>query len=129
MTAMAQRLLVASACLALIGCGRTEPPNEHYPHVDPDDPSVDERKAVLERLDRGELTIAAAARELGVNPERTWYVGDSVWDMQAARAAAMRAVGVATGAASVKDLEDSGASLTVKDLGEVVALLAPRAAG
>ena len=41
MTAMAQRLLVASACLALIGCGRTEPPNEHYPHVDPDDPSVE----------------------------------------------------------------------------------------
>jgi HAD superfamily hydrolase (TIGR01509 family) len=68
-----------------------------------------------------------AARELGVDPERTWYVGDSVWDMQAARAAAMRAVGVATGAASVRDLEDSGASLTVRDLGELAALLAPAA--
>lgn len=70
-----------------------------------------------------------AARELGVDPERTWYVGDSVWDMQAARAATMRAVGVATGAASVRDLEDSGASLTVKDLGELAALLAPTASG
>jgi HAD superfamily hydrolase (TIGR01509 family) len=67
-----------------------------------------------------------AARELGVDPEHTWYVGDSVWDMQAARAAGMRAVGVATGAASVTDLEGSGASLTVRDLGELVALLAPR---
>jgi HAD superfamily hydrolase (TIGR01509 family) len=70
-----------------------------------------------------------AARELGVDPERTWYVGDSVWDMQAARAAAMRAVGVATGAASVRELEGSGALLTVKDLGELVALLASRASG
>jgi HAD superfamily hydrolase (TIGR01509 family) len=70
-----------------------------------------------------------AARELGVDPERTWYIGDSVWDMQAARAAAMRAVGVATGAASVRDIEGSGASLTVQDLRELLALLAPAASG
>lgn len=64
-----------------------------------------------------------AARELGVDPKRTWYVGDSVWDMQAARAAGMRAVGVATGAATVRDLEAAGASTTVKDLADLVALL------
>jgi len=68
-----------------------------------------------------------AARELGVDPSRTWYVGDSVWDMQAARAAGMRAVGVATGAATVRDLEASGASMTVRDLAELVVLLPWRA--
>ena len=70
-----------------------------------------------------------AARELGVQPERTWYVGDSVWDMQAARAAGMRAVGVATGAATVRDLEESGASLTVANLGELVDRLEAIASG
>jgi HAD superfamily hydrolase (TIGR01509 family) len=70
-----------------------------------------------------------AARELGVQPERTWYVGDSVWDMQAARAAGMRAVGVATGAATVRDLEESGASLTVANLHELVDLLEVIASG
>ena len=68
-----------------------------------------------------------AARELGVDPARTWYVGDSVWDVQAARAAGMRAVAVATGAATVRDLEESGASLTVRDLAELVAQLPQRA--
>jgi HAD superfamily hydrolase (TIGR01509 family) len=61
-----------------------------------------------------------AAGELGVDPERTWYVGDSVWDMQAARAAGMRAVGVATGAATVTDLEAAGAQLTVSDLHDLM---------
>lgn len=70
-----------------------------------------------------------AARELGVQPERTWYVGDSVWDMRAARAAGMRAVGVPTGAATVRDLEDSGASLTVGNLGELAALVEAMASG
>jgi HAD superfamily hydrolase (TIGR01509 family) len=68
-----------------------------------------------------------AARELGVEPARTWYVGDSVWDVQAARAAGMRAVAVATGAATVRDLEESGASLTVRDLAALVAQLPSRA--
>jgi len=70
-----------------------------------------------------------AARKLGVDPARTWYVGDSVWDMQAARAAGMRAVGVATGAATVRDLEESGASLTVRNLAELLALLPSPASG
>jgi HAD superfamily hydrolase (TIGR01509 family) len=70
-----------------------------------------------------------AARELGVDPNRTWYVGDSVWDMQAATAAGMHAVGVATGAATVRDLEASGASTTVRDLAELVALLPEKVSG
>jgi HAD superfamily hydrolase (TIGR01509 family) len=67
-----------------------------------------------------------AATELGVDPVRTWYVGDSVWDMQAARAARMYAVGVATGAATVGDLESAGALLTVRDLDELATASALR---
>lgn len=70
--------------------------------------------------------LLLAARELGVDPMRTWYVGDSVWDMQAARAAGMHAVGVTTGAATLRDLEAAGASTTVTDLAELVALLPAR---
>ena len=63
-----------------------------------------------------------AARELGVDPSRTWYVGDSIWDMQAARAAGMPAIGVTTGSASAGELEGSGASLTVDNLMQLPAL-------
>jgi transposase len=38
--------------------------------TDPDGPRIEERRAVLERLDRGELSIAAAGREMRVSP--TW---------------------------------------------------------
>lgn len=57
-----------------------------------------------------------AVRELGVEASRIWYVGDSIWDMQAARAAGMPAIGVTTGSATAKDLEESGASLTIDNL-------------
>ena len=68
-----------------------------------------------------------AARDLGVDPVRTWCVGDLVWNMRAALSAGMRVVGVATGAATVRDLEESGASLTVRDLAELVGLLPSQA--
>ncbi|MCA1679196.1 MAG: transposase, partial [Actinobacteria bacterium] len=38
--------------------------------VDPDDPRIGERNAVLDRLDAGELSVAAAAAEMGVS--QTW---------------------------------------------------------
>lgn len=43
--------------------------------------------------------LLLAASELGVEPQRTWYVGDSTWDMRAAVAAGMRPIGVLAGAA------------------------------
>ena len=60
-----------------------------------------------------------AAKELDLPPPTIWYVGDSEWDMRAACAANMVAVGVATGAATVETLRASGASLTVNNLGEL----------
>lgn len=44
-----------------------------------------------------------AAKRLGVAPERCWYIGDHVRDMQAARAAGMLAVAVGYGYISEED--------------------------
>jgi hypothetical protein len=38
--------------------------------TDPDDPRREQRKAVIERVEAGELTITQAAKEMGVSP--TW---------------------------------------------------------
>jgi HAD superfamily hydrolase (TIGR01509 family) len=60
-----------------------------------------------------------AARELGQDPSGCWYVGDSTWDMRAARAAGMVPIGVPTGAASAADLEGAGAALVIGSLAEL----------
>ncbi|MEO6577693.1 MAG: HAD family phosphatase [Candidatus Limnocylindria bacterium] len=55
--------------------------------------------------------LLLGARELGVDPAACWYVGDSTWDMRAAVAAGMRAVGVLAGAAAdAESLRAAGAS-------------------
>jgi HAD superfamily hydrolase (TIGR01509 family) len=64
-----------------------------------------------------------AARELGIEPRRAWYVGDSIWDMQAARAAGMSAIGVASGSATTEELQVAGASLTVDNLNQVLPMI------
>ncbi len=60
--------------------------------------------------------LLSAARELGVEPSRAWYVGDAIWDMQAARAAGMPGIGVVTGSATAEDLREAGAAVTVENL-------------
>jgi HAD superfamily hydrolase (TIGR01509 family) len=67
-----------------------------------------------------------AARELGVEPSRAWYVGDSIWDMQAARAAGMPAIGVTTGSAGAQELQEAGAWLTVDNLSMLLPLITTR---
>ncbi len=63
--------------------------------------------------------LLLAARRLGVAPDTCWYVGDSTWDMQAARAAGMTAAGVLTGFATSHDLLAAGADLAVHGLAEL----------
>jgi len=53
--------------------------------------------------------LLIAAERLAVPRQRTWYVGDSTWDMLAAVAAGMVAVGIASGAASESALVGAGA--------------------
>jgi HAD superfamily hydrolase (TIGR01509 family) len=68
--------------------------------------------------------LLAAADRLGVAPEGCWYVGDSAWDVHAARGAGMRAIVVTAG--SVVDLwhlRAAGPDLLVPTLRDVGVLL------
>ena len=55
--------------------------------------------------------LLLAAKKLKTAPADSWYVGDSTWDMKAARASEMQAIGVAYGAAVESDLLDAGAEV------------------
>ena len=68
--------------------------------------------------------LLLAARELDVAPAQGCYVGDAVWDMRAAVAAGMPVVGVVTGSATAAELMEAGASFTVDDLTQLIALVA-----
>jgi len=61
-----------------------------------------------------------AAREVGVEPSHSCYVGDSIWDMQAAAAAGMPAIGVVSGSATAVELAEAGALFTVETLTELI---------
>jgi HAD superfamily hydrolase (TIGR01509 family) len=64
--------------------------------------------------------LLLAAREVGVEPGRCWYVGDSTWDMVSAVAAGMIAIGVTAGAAmDAAALEGAGASAVFDTLDEI----------
>jgi len=64
-----------------------------------------------------------ACEELGIRPSEAVYVGDARVDVQCARAAGMKFIGVLTGGATRKDFEECGVSgkdilETIKDLPE-----------
>ena len=68
--------------------------------------------------------LLRAAEQLDVEPPRTWYVGDSTWDMVAAVAAAMIPIGVTAGAAVDRAaLEGAGAAVVVETLTEIAGAL------
>jgi HAD superfamily hydrolase (TIGR01509 family) len=69
--------------------------------------------------------LLKAAHLLEVEPAETWYVGDSRWDMVAAKAAGMRAVAVLTGATSEVVLSESGADVIYPTLAELMAEIPP----
>jgi HAD superfamily hydrolase (TIGR01509 family) len=70
--------------------------------------------------------LLLAARQLGVAPERCWYVGDSTADMAAAAAAGMVPIGVTEGSAvDASTLRAAGAQYTVPTLDDLIPLLAP----
>jgi HAD superfamily hydrolase (TIGR01509 family) len=71
--------------------------------------------------------LLAAAEQAAMEPATTWYVGDSRWDMIAAVAAGMVALGVATGATDEASLRASGAARTYSDLRALKATLDGRA--
>jgi len=65
--------------------------------------------------------LIKAAGLLDVEPTETWYVGDSKWDMVAAKAADMRAIAVLTGATTAEALTEAGADVIYPTLAEFMA--------
>lgn len=53
--------------------------------------------------------VTECCGEAGIVPSQTLVIGDAIYDMQMAKAAGARAIGVAWGYASVEDLRGSGA--------------------
>ena len=69
--------------------------------------------------------LLKAAGLLNVDAADTWYVGDSKWDMVAAKAAGMRAIAVLTGATSAEVLTESGADVIYPTMAEFRAEISP----
>jgi HAD superfamily hydrolase (TIGR01509 family) len=67
-----------------------------------------------------DLFLAAAA-ELGVDPRNTMVVGDSVWDLLAARRAGALGVGLMSGGYGREELERAGAYRVYADPAEMLA--------
>ncbi len=59
----------------------------------------------------------------GVDPARALVVGDSVWDVRAARAAGLGCVGVETGGFSRHELSEAGALHVYRDVAEIASQL------
>ena len=87
--------------------------------------------ALLSLAERAKINYdhpSAFDEDLLVEPTTCWYVGDSIWDMKAAVAAKMTAIGVLAGAAvDERALREAGASVVVTTLGDIAAgVAAPR---
>jgi HAD superfamily hydrolase (TIGR01509 family) len=83
------------------------------------EPRVIDGSSVAHAKPAPDLLLLAAA-QLGVDPARTWYVGDSTWDMRAAVAAGMTPIGVLAGASvDAAALGAAGASVVLDTLDDL----------
>ena len=74
----------------------------------------------VERAKPAPDLLLLAARRLDVDAAECWYVGDSTWDMRAAVAAGMLAIGVLAGAAVDEGaLRDAGANVVLGTLDQL----------
>ena len=64
-----------------------------------------------------------AVRLLGVRPDQAYYVGDSVYDVIAARGAGVKSVAVATGSYSAERLAGEGAEFVIGSIAELPGVL------
>lgn len=67
--------------------------------------------------------FARAVEAAGVGPDRAVALGDSVWDVEAARRTGLRCVGVTTGGVSAQELRDAGAVAVFTDTADLAARL------
>ncbi len=83
----------------------------HLPH----EPVIVDGTHVAHAKPHPELLLRAVDA-LAVTPGEAWYVGDSTFDMEAAVAAGMHAIGVTTGAVGADALREAGAAEVVDTL-------------
>ncbi len=67
--------------------------------------------------------LLAAILEAGVTPHQTLMIGDTTYDMDMARSAGARAVGVAWGYHPAADLHGAGAQLVIDDSAQLLPVL------
>jgi len=88
-----------------------------------DEPTIIDASHVKHAKPEPDLLLYAA-EEIGVEPARCWYVGDSTWDMVSAVAAGMVAIGVEAGSAvGGEALRSAGAAVVVATLEELAAAI------
>ncbi len=86
----------------------------------PDDAPIVTRDMVRHAKPDPDLFLAAAAL-IGVDPEAAWVVGDSVWDLLAARRARALGIGLLSGGYGREELERAGAYRVYADPAELLA--------
>ena len=100
------RKVMAERALAMLG-------------IDDDAPMVT-RDMVRHAKPDPDLFLAAAAL-IGVKPAQAWVVGDSVWDLLAARRAGALGIGLLSGGYGREELERAGAYRVYADPAELLA--------
>src|SRR3989344_1910045 len=63
--------------------------------------------------------LLKAAKDLSLKLNECIYIGDAIFDMQAAKKAEMLAIGITTGYTSSKNLKKAGADKVIKNLKEI----------
>jgi HAD superfamily hydrolase (TIGR01509 family) len=86
----------------------------------PEDTPMVTRDMVRHAKPDPDLFLAAAAL-IGVDPRNAWVVGDSVWDLLAARRAGALGIGLLSGGYGREELERAGAYRVYADPGELLA--------
>jgi HAD superfamily hydrolase (TIGR01509 family) len=86
----------------------------------PDDAPMVTRDMVRHAKPDPDLFLAAAAM-IRVDPRHAWVVGDSVWDLLAARRAGALGIGLLSGGYGREELERAGAYRVYADPGELLA--------
>jgi len=85
----------------------------------PHEPTIVDASHVKHAKPEPDLLLLAA-KEVGVEPAKCWYIGDATWDMVSAVAAGMIAIGVYAGSAvEAGVLEGAGAAAVVPTLNEI----------
>lgn len=78
-------------------------------------------KADVEQTKPSPEIFAIACQKLGISPDQAIAVGDSVWDVEAAKRLGLRLVGVCTGGFGRAELREAGAVAIYDDLPDLLA--------